>query len=250
MFTLPPLNCKNIYFAATLLDYTVNLFELNYKAGKSRRIRMNSLIHIVLIQTLFFSGLSVAAVQQIDKVTSVETDYGVLLAWNQPDIHFTIEVKGKDVNASNSTVHANVYADAFIIRVQVIAISEFIENADRQKLSDQAILESLRDWMAQDIEHKSGEKPKVESASQKLSNGGSALMSQYSLIDKVKYTETFLTFVRGDKVLTMIGSGPPERPQSDVRKFLIDTVAIMKFSDEPIDVKKPSESIKKSNPGE
>ena len=59
--------------------------------------------------------------------------------------------------------------------------------------------------------------------------------------------QLYLTLVAQDYVLLLNSAASAASPDVDERKFLLDTIATLKFSSTPIDVKKLSESIRAGN---
>jgi hypothetical protein len=56
--------------------------------------------------------------------------------------------------------------------------------------------------------------------------------------------QLYVTVVRGDYVLMLNCEATTSTPKVEVRKFLLDTIATLKTSSDPIDVHKLSESIR------
>ena len=89
-----------------------------------------------------------------------------MIVWNRPDLHFTIELKGKKVEPDDSAPSGTVAftIDGVVLQVQSTAINEFARSARKQKLTDQAILEAHRDWESRYQEQNLGAKINVASA--------------------------------------------------------------------------------------
>lgn len=203
---------------------------------------------------LLFSLLSVSAVQQEDGISAVKTEDGVMLVWNQPDIHFTIEFKGKDVRPLNSTEHVFFNVDGMPFQVQSAAISEFMKDADRKKQDDKSILIAHRDWESQFIQNSLfGKKLNLQSVPQKLSNGSEALLWKFEMPAMPEVTNStakaqiYLTVVSGEHVILLNGVVEGAIAESTVQKFLLDTILTLKVSSKPINLRELQESIRKGN---
>jgi hypothetical protein len=178
---------------------------------------------------------------------AIKTADGYLLAWNRPDIHFTILIKGKDVKPLNDTENVFFQVDGMVFQIQLASISEFAPDAKEKKLDDKTILAAHRDWESKYAEETFGSKLKVESTSTKLSNGAEALLWQYDMPETMKVEakkQVYLTLVSGDYVIVLNSVVTPKVSEEQARKLLQDIVATLKTSADPIDVKKLAISIR------
>jgi hypothetical protein len=209
----------------------------------------------VVILVLLPSLLSVRAEQQEDGISAVKTDEGLMLVWNQPDIHFTLEIKGKDVRPLNSAEHVFFNVDGMPFQVQSAAITEFMKDADRKKQDDKSILMAHRDWESQFIQSSLLDKKlNVQTVPQKLSNGGQALLWKFEMpampevTNSTAKSQIYLTVVSGDKVILLNGVVEGAIAESAVEKFLLDTISTLKVSPKPIDLRELQETIRKGKP--
>jgi hypothetical protein len=182
-------------------------------------------------------------------VNAIKTIDGYLLVWNRPDLHFTVLIKGKDIKPLNDTEHVFFNVDGMVFQIQLASVSEFAPDAKEKKLDDMAILAAHRDWESKFIEGLLSSKLKVESFNAKLSNGGEASLWQYDMPEGMNAEtrkQLYLSVVSGGYVLLLNSVVTTAISEEAARKFLLDTMATLKFSPTPIDVKKLSESIRKS----
>ena len=182
-------------------------------------------------------------------VNAIKTIDGYLLVWNRPDLHFTVLIKGKDVKPLNDSEHVFFNVDGMVFQIQLASVSEFAPDAKEKKLDDKAILAAHRDWESKFIEGLLSSKLKVQSLNTKLSNGGEASLWQFDMPEGMNVEarkQLYLSVVSGDYVVLLNSVVTTAISEETARKFLLDTMATLKFSSTPIDVKKLSESIRKS----
>jgi hypothetical protein len=182
-------------------------------------------------------------------VNAIKTIDGYLLVWNRPDLHFTVLIKGQDIKPLNDTEHVFFNVDGMVFQIQLASVSEFAPDAKEKKLDDMAILAAHRDWESKFIEGLISSKLKVESFNAKLSNGGEASLWQYDMPEGMNAEarkQLYLSVVSGGYVVLLNSVVTTAISEEAARKFLLDTMATLKFSPTPIDVKKLSESIRKS----
>lgn len=196
---------------------------------------------------LLISTSSVFARRQADGngLAAIKTKDGFLVVWNQPGIHFTLRVKGKDVRPMSRTGTGSVAfnVDSVVFQIQTVATGEFLKNARKQKLSDQSILIAHRDWETHALEQTAGTKLNVTSAEQQLSNGTHALIWKYGKPKTKGSEQMYLTLVSGNNVVILNGVISERNTENAVRQLLLDTISTLKVSQRPIDVLKLRESI-------
>jgi len=214
-------------------------------------MKYESMKCVVTTLLLLISTLNVLASRQADGdgVAAIKTKTGYLIVWNQPDIHFTLGVNGKDVRPMNRPASGSVpfNVDGVVFQVQSVAISEFLKNAKKQKLSDQAILMAHRDWESQYIEQTLGKKLNVTSVPQPLSNGSQALLWKFAMPKNKAQQQVYLTMVSSNHFIILNGTeetGKVPVPESIVQRLLADTLSTFKASSRPIDVLKLRETIR------
>jgi hypothetical protein len=204
--------------------------------------------YVVTPLLLLISTLNVLASRQADGdgVAAIKTETGYLIVWNQPEIHFSLGVNGKDVRPmtrpGTGSVAFNV--DGVVFQVQTVAISEFLKNAKKQKLSDQAILIAHRDWESQYLEQTVGTKLNVTTAPQQLSNGSQALIWKYDKPKTKGSEQMYLTMVSGTNVVILNGVVSERITASVVQQLLLNTISTLRVSSRPIVVIKLRESIR------
>ena len=189
--------------------------------------------------------------QQEEGWVAIKTDEGILFVWNANGLYFSIAVKGKEIKPLDDPEHIFFKVDDRVLQIQLAAIKNFAPDANEKKLNDKAILAAHRDWEAKYIEELVHSKLTVRTFNARLSNGGDASMWQFDMpegINSVARKQLYLTLVAKDFVLMLNSEATANSPEADGRKFLLDTIASLKISPTPIDVKKLSESIRAVKP--
>lgn len=190
------------------------------------------------------------SLQQEDGWSAIKMDEGILFVWNQPGLSFSILIKGKEVRPLNDPEHIFFGVDGRVLQIQLAGIINFAPDAKEKKLDDKAILAAHRDWEAKYVEGLLHSKITVRTFNTKLSNGGDAMMWQFDMPKEMNaeaQKELYLTLVAKNYVLLLNSESTAAIPDADGRKFLLDTIATLKISSTPIDVKKLSESIRAGN---
>jgi hypothetical protein len=197
-------------------------------------MKLSCCVALLLLQLL--STWSVPASPQADAsgISAIKTEDGYLVVWNQPDIHFTLRLKGKDVRPMNSPGGSAAFnMSGVVFQIQSVAVSEFARNAKKQILTDQAILIAHRDWESQYLEHTVGTKLNVTTLPQQLSSGSPALLWKFDM-PKTKGTEQmYLTTVSGNNVVILNAFVAEKTSESAVQKLLLDTISTFTPSSQP-----------------
>ena len=184
--------------------------------------------------------------QQEEGWTTIKTDDGIVFVWNVRGLYFTLSVKGKEIKPIADPDHIFFSVDGKVLQIQTAAISNFAADATEKKLEDKAILAAHRDWESKYIEDLIHTKLAVRTFNTRLSNGSDALMWQFDMpegMNSEAQRQLYLTLVAKDYVLMLNSEANAAFPDADGRKFLLDTIATLKLSPTPIDVKKLAESI-------
>jgi hypothetical protein len=197
----------------------------------------------------FKQSQTATAPPQADGWSAIKTDEGLLFVWNVRGLYFTLAINGKQVKPIDDPDHIYFMVDGKVLQIQVAEIENFAPGAREKKLDDRAILAAHRDWEAKFVEGLLKSKLTVQTFNAKLSNGGDASMWQFDMPESVNEEarkQLYLTIVSKDYVLLLNSPATAEISDVEGRKFLLDTVATLKISPAPIDVKKLSESIRKA----
>ncbi|HMH42386.1 MAG TPA: hypothetical protein VK557_02795 [Pyrinomonadaceae bacterium] len=187
---------------------------------------------------------------QGDGWTALKTDDGILFIWNRPGFGFTLSIKGKDIRPLNDPNNIFFTVDGLVFQIQSLPISNFAPDARTNKLDDKSILLAHRDWESKFLEDELlHSKLALKSSSEKLASGSDALLWQFDLPEKFKNpdakTQMYLTIVAKDYVILLNSVVSASGSEAAVHKFLLDVMTSLKFSSEPIDVKKAQETIRK-----
>ncbi len=185
--------------------------------------------------------------QQTDVWALIKTDDGMLFVWNFNELHLTLGVKGKEIKQVDVPDRIFLAVDGKTLQIQTAEIRVFAPDAREKKLDDKALLAAHREWESKYIGELLKSKLTLKSFSVNMSALGPASLWEFDMPEgmnaEVK-TEVYVTVVRGDYVLMLNCEATTTTPEAEVRKFLLDTIATLKTSSEPIDVQKVSESIR------
>jgi hypothetical protein len=182
---------------------------------------------------------------QEDGPAAIRTSDGYLFVWNRQDLHFSLSIKGKDIQPLNDTEHIFFNVDGKVFQIQSLPINNFLSG---QRLDDKSILAAHRDWESKFVEGLLSKKLTVQSSSEKLGNGSDILLWQFDMpqgLDDDAKKQLYLTLVSKDYVLLFNSVATKTISESVARKFLLDTVATLKISSVPISVKELQEAIRK-----
>jgi len=188
------------------------------------------------------------SLQQQDGWAALKLDEGILFVWNRPDIHFTLTVKGKEIKPLNDPDHIFFNVDDMVFQIRLASIAEFAPDAKEKKLDDKSILAAHRDWETTFLEGLLHSKLKVQVFSAKLSSGSDAALWQFDMPEGMNADakkQVYLTVVSKPYVLLLNGVATAAVSDDVTRKYLLDTMATLKISSVPIDVKKLAESVRK-----
>ncbi|HEV7798764.1 MAG TPA: hypothetical protein VGO73_11440 [Pyrinomonadaceae bacterium] len=186
--------------------------------------------------------------QQQDGWVAIKTDEGILFVWNVRGLYFTLLIKGKEIKPVNDPEHIFFMVDGKALQIQLAPIKDFAPDAKEKKLDDTSILAAHRDWESKFIEELLHSKLKVQTFNTKLSNGGNASMWQFDMPEAMNTEakkQLYLTVVSKDYVLLLNSEATATISDTELRKFLLDTIATLKTYPTPIDVKALSDSIRK-----
>ena len=196
------------------------------------------------------SPVATVSLQQEDGWATIKTDDGVLFVWNARGIYFSLAIKGKEIKPLDDPDHIFLSVDGRVLQIQAAGINNFAPDAKEKKLEDKAILAAHRDWEAKYIEDLIHGKLTVRTFNAKLSGGSDAMMWQFDMPEGMNASaqkQLYLTLVVKDHVLMLNSEATTDISDADGRKFLLDTIATLKLSPTPIDLKQLADSIRAGN---
>lgn len=186
-------------------------------------------------------------IQQEDGWVGIKTNEGILFVWNVRGLYFTLSLKGKDIKPLNDPEHIFFSVDGMVFQVQLAEIRDFAPDAKEKKLNDKSILAAHRDWEAKFLEELLKRKLQVQNFNVRLSSGTDASLWQFDMPEGMNAEakkQVYLTVVSKDYVMLLNNVVTATTSDDVARKFLLETIATLKISPTPIDVKKLSESIR------
>jgi len=197
------------------------------------------------------SASSLVSFPQDEGTAMIKTADGALFVWNASGLYFSLALKGAEIKPLEDPEHIFLSVDGRVLQIQLAAIKNFAPDAKEKRLDDKAILTAHRDWESKYIEELVHSKLTVRTFNAKLSTGNVASMWQFDMPDGMNTharKQLYLTLVANDYVLMLNSEASAAISDADGRKFLLDTIATLKFSPTPIDVQKLSEAIRAAKP--
>ena len=185
---------------------------------------------------------------QQDGWAAIKTDDGILFISNRPESSFMVRIKGKEITPLNDPDHIFFNVDGKVLQIQTALISEFAPDANEKKFDDKSILDAHRDWETKYLEGVMKSKLKVQLFKAKLRDGGEAALWQFDMPAQLSADarkQIYVTVVTKPFVLLLNSVATATVSDEVARAFLLETLATLKISSTPIDVKKVSESVGK-----
>lgn len=216
-----------------------------------RTIAVAALLLAVSVTSTSTRATSLMSLQQDDGWVTIKTGDGALFVWNASGLYFSLALKGADIKPLEDPEHIFLSVDGRVLQIQLAAIKNFAPDAKEKRLDDKAILAAHRDWESKYIEQLVHSKLTLRTFNAKLSTGNDASMWQFDMpagMNTEAQKQLYLTLVAKDYVLMLNSEASASVSDADGRKFLLDTIATLKFSPTPIDVQKLSESIRAAKP--
>lgn len=203
-------------------------------------------IILALTALLLFSSFGFSQTDEIMGQLSIKTQNGFLFIDNNEDKSFSLEVAGEKVETRESAGVPMFVIDGMLMQILSVPLENFAPKDS--KLSEEQLLEEHKKWESDFLGSEVyGEKLKV--ISEKVRFGErNALFWGFTRPGSNKQfkQDYFLTTVVG-KSLVAIGSPLEEKDSVEaVKKALSQIMATLKVSDKPFDIKKLSESFRKS----
>src|ERR1043166_5012915 len=97
-----------------------------------------------LLLLLLISASPTFAGSPEDGAVALAIDGGVLIVWNQPGEHFTLEIHGKKIIPLAGSEHVLFNVDGAVLQIQTVPVSDFLHDAT---VTDEiAILQAHRAW--------------------------------------------------------------------------------------------------------
>lgn len=172
----------------------------------------------------------------------IKLEDGFLFINNEKDKSFTLEIKGKDVKALESSVPMFM-VDGKILQILIVPKGNFLTNDKR--ISGDALLEAHKLW---ETEYLGTEvyKTKLTLESDKLSFGErKALFWGFTHPNSNQQFDRdyFLTTSMNSYLLGLSSPATPKQSKADTEKFLSDLMKTLVVSDKPFDVTKLADEI-------
>lgn len=191
---------------------------------------------------------SVCAAQTDDGIAAIKAPDGYVLVWNQPGSHFTLTIKGKDVQ-TESREYVLFKVDQMFFQVQAVAIRKFMKETAKGKAEETAILMAHRDWESDYLQNTLKKKFTVQTVVKKLRDGRDALLWRYDMpelppeMHSTAKAQVYLSVVCGNHVILLNSAVEGLKTEAMAQALLLDTIATLQTSVTPIDVQEVRKTI-------
>ena len=206
---------------------------------------------MLLLGAVYLRGDFVqSATIQADSWTALKTDDGILFIWNRPGLGFTLSIRGREIRPMDGGQNIFFMVDGSFLQIQSLPIGDFAPDARKAKLDNKAILIAHRDWESKFIETELlHQKISVQSTSEKLPDGSDVLIWYFDVPEGFRNRDVqkqiYVSVIAKDYLIMLNSVVSQGGSDAVVRSFLLNNLATLKFSGDPIDVKKIQEAIQK-----
>lgn len=199
---------------------------------------------------ILVSTVAAVASQQADQVVALKSEAGVLLVWNEPGNHFTVELRGDEIEPLPESGHVFFRVEGVVVQVGAIGVDEFAHGAGGRPIPE--ILAAHRDWEARYIGGRLGAQIVIQSSEVDLGPIGKGLLWGYDMppgLDAEAKKQIYLTVLNKRHVLYFNGVVTAAAAEGRVTKLLMTVASSLRVSRDRVDVKKPRKKLRVSNPG-
>jgi hypothetical protein len=192
-------------------------------------------VFLLFTLALLFA-LPVCAQDQSANTTLLKTEAGVLWVHNGADLHFTLEIKGKEIRPLREFPYLAV--DGRVLQTHVVSFDKFYPNAPK----DSNVGLVLKRHQAWEVDHHSkllGAKLNVKAETLTPNSNREALLWSYPMsagLDADVQEQTFLTTVLGRYLLVLNRPLAKGEAPAAARDFLLAVLSTLEVSATPIDL--------------
>jgi hypothetical protein len=205
-------------------------------------------LRLTLLLTLFVLVSSLALGQNDGQGTTlIKTDAGVLWAHNEDGAHFTVEIKGDEIQPMQEYPMLRVGNRPLQLRLALI--EEFL-SIKESRPKDGVILKAHQDWEAAHHSKLLNTKLTLRSETIRLGAEREALFWDYPnplQMSRDFTAQSFLTTAIGKHLLVLNAPQLSGEPPNAARDFLVAILSTLQVSPAPIDIKALAESIRKAD---
>jgi hypothetical protein len=201
---------------------------------------------LIAISTVLFLLSLITSAQQKQAYgrLSIKTGYGYLFISNTPEKSYSLEIKGKDIKPLKDGSNPTFIVDGKLLQVVQADTNYFVST--NEKLNEEAILEKHKVWESEYLGGEFGKKLDLKIEKVTVKDFKTMFWGYERPNANVEYDRDYLlTKVVGKNVLALTVSLSYGDKVSDYQKFLVETMATLKVSDETFDVQKLVEEIAK-----
>lgn len=175
---------------------------------------------------------------------SIKTAYGYLFISNTSEKSFTLEIRGKEVEAIKEGSNPTFIVDEKLLQIVQADTKNFVSAAE--KLTEEKILEKHKIWESEYLSGAFKKKLELKTEQVTVKDFKTMFWGYARPIANAEYDRDYLlTKVIGKEVLALSTSLYIGDKLPDYQKFLVETLATLKVSDEPFDVEKLAREFSK-----
>jgi hypothetical protein len=207
-------------------------------------MKLSIISKLIAISTvIFLLSLMISAQQKRTYGRlSIKSAYGYLFISNTDEKSYTLEIRGKDVEPLKGGSNSAFIVDGKLIQIVQADKAAFV--SANEKLSEEAILEKHKVWESEYLSGQFGKKLDLKTEKVTVKDFKTLFWGYARPSANTEYDRDYLlSKVVGKNVLALTASLSIGDKVTDYQKFLVETMATLKVSDEPFDVQKLTEEI-------
>lgn len=200
------------------------------------------------ISSLLFA-LLLPALATGEGISAIKTKSGVMVAWDTPEIRFTVEIPGTKIEPLEHPQHFVLKVDGIPIQVQIVSIPDIY--GKQVEVSPKGLMLAQRDWEKVHLEKSLGVKIQLGSALVALTDGREGLIWSYAMpkgMNAEVARQIYLSRPVADRLLVLNAAVIKGAGEEAIRKTLLATANSYKAQDGPIDLKRASAAAKETAP--
>lgn len=194
---------------------------------------------------IFLLSLIISAQQKktYGKV-SIKTAYGYLFISNSSEKSFTLEIRGKDIEVINEGNNRMFFVDEKLLNIVQADTKAFV--SANEKLTEEQILEKHKVWESEFRSQAFKTKLQLKTEPVTVRDFKAMFWGYTRPLANEEYDRDYLlTKVVGKEVLALNTSLYIGEKLPDYQNFLVETLSTLKVSDEPFDVQKLTEELRR-----
>jgi hypothetical protein len=201
----------------------------------------------LLLLAIFITAFAITANGQGKQMGSaaILTGDGCLFIRNDPDKSFMVEIKSKNLKTLSAGDNPAFSLDGKLVQVVIVPFENFM--AGVKNPGDERALDLHRKWESDYLQDEMYH-AKLTLESEKTSDGDRKMLFwgfKRPAMSQEFERDSFLTTVMGNKIFGLSSLLKKGESVADYKKLFLEIFATIKVSDEPFDLGKIAEQVKK-----